>query len=237
MNTSGGPGGGDDGWTIIVPVKSLEHAKSRLGSSLSPQSRRTLVLAMAADVVLACLGTRGVSRVRVVSSDPDVADLAARLGAEFVVDPAPVADADPLNAALAVALDGVRGPAGVVTADLPELAPELLGHILDSAAQHAHSFVADHRGEGTTMVFWTDSTCRVTRFGPGSADRYRTEGNATSIPASGPAWDAASRDVDIPGDVSRLRGRRVGTATARALQGGSPPVSCRDRMGSATMVS
>lgn len=240
MNTSGGPGGEGDGWTIVVPVKSLERAKSRLGSTLSPQSRRTLVLAMAADVVSACLDTRGVDQVRVVSSDPDVAQLAARLGAEFVAEfvaePPTVADTDPLNAALTVALEGVEGPAGVVTADLPELDADLLARILESAALHAHSIVTDHRGQGTTMAFWTGRAERVCRFGTDSAERFRREGDATSISADGTAWDAASRDVDIPGDVTRLRGRRVGTATARVLQGGSSPLVCGDRAQSATMV-
>lgn len=251
MNNSGDHGYEAGGWTIVVPVKSLDRAKSRLGPSLSPDSRRTLAMAMAADVVSTCVATPGVSAVRVVSSDPEVAALATRLGAEFVVEGHGVrrvagdgdgegdGRSDPLNAALAVALDGVPGPVGVVTADLPELDSGLLGRVLRSAARHPHSIVADHQGEGTTMAFWaaTHTGDRVCRFGVDSARRFRDEGGAVAIPVTGPSWDAASRDVDVPGDLSRLRGRRVGAATSIALHHDDSALPSRpDRRESATMV-
>lgn len=264
MNTAGGRAGAGEGWTLVVPVKSLDLAKSRLSSTLSPQSRRQLVLAMATDVITACLQSPHVARVRVVSVDPHVAELATALGAESVTEPAdapgstPIAprpprtpipdgrDANPpralaadessLNSALAGALSGIPGPAGVVTADLPELDAALLTRILDSASLHTHSVVTDHRGEGTTMAFWTGPSDRVCRFGPDSAARFRTEGGAAAIPRADSGWDAASRDVDVPGDLTRLLRRRVGIATSRLLEGGTTPLACTIGAESATMV-
>ena len=78
MNAVGGRERTGDGWTIVVPVKSLDRAKSRLGSTLSPDSRRGLVVAMTTDVVTACLHSQQVGRVRIVSSDPQIAALADR---------------------------------------------------------------------------------------------------------------------------------------------------------------
>ena len=239
MSNSGDHGDGADGWTIVVPVKALDRAKSRMGPSLSPDARRALVMAMAADVVSTCVATPGVSAVRVVSPDSEVAALASRLGAEFVVEGPGDGRSDPLNSALSAALDGVRGPVGVVTADLPELDSTLLGRVLLSAARHPHSIVADHQGYGTTMAFWTSdgSGDRVCRFGVDSARRFRDEGGAVEIQVSDPSSDAASHDVDVPGDLSRLRGRRVGAATSIALHHGDSALpSCPDRRESATMV-
>ena len=72
MSTAGHGGSTADGWTIVVPVKALERAKSRLVPALTADGRRALVVAMAVDVLAACRETPGVARVRVVSADPRV---------------------------------------------------------------------------------------------------------------------------------------------------------------------
>lgn len=249
MNTAAGPGNAGDGWTIVIPVKILERAKSRLASSFSPTDRRTLVVAMATDVITACRDTPGVGHIRVVGTDPEIAQVAADLGAEFVADPtgaptrsgdhpagAHVVTEDPLNTALGRAMSGVRGPIGVVAADLPELNSRLLTGILDRASRHQHSIVADHRGHGTTMAFWTGSADRVSHFGAGSADRFRHLGDAVAIAADSTNWAAAARDVDTPEDVADLVGRRVGSATEHALRRVPTPLRARDGTESVTMV-
>lgn len=248
MSTPGGHQHEGDGWTIVVPVKALDRAKSRLSTALSSGARRELVLAMATDVLRACLSAPGVRRVRVVSPDPDVEALAGQLGVEFVRDPGGTAPApqgaphgaalsdplsDPLNAALTAALVDIAGPAAVVTADLPELLPQQLAAILTRAVAHPHSVVTDHRGIGTTMAFWTGpATSRVSRFGPGSAGRFRTDGRAVALAAPG----QASRDVDTPGDLSTLATREAGLATTRVLRGESLTLPTRPDGVSATMV-
>lgn len=249
MNTVGGPGNAGDGWTIVIPVKTLERAKGRLASALSSADRRALVVAMATDVVTACRNTPRVDRIRVVGSDPEIAQLAAELDAEFVVDPtwsptasgeappgAHIVPEDPLNTALVRAMAGVRGPVGVVAADLPELESRLLEDILASASRHQHSIVTDHRGLGTTMAFWTGTTGRVSHFGAGSAERFRHLGGAEVIAADRTKWGAATRDVDSPEDVADLAGRRVGAATGRALRRVLTSVRGRDGTESVTMV-
>lgn len=244
-----------DGWTIVVPVKALAGAKSRLAPAVNASHRRALVMAMATDVLRACLAAPGVSAVRVVSSDPDVESLTRRLGAEFVAEPSatsgPVGDDDhdhddddddasshhdTLNAALTVALRDVPGPVGVVTADLPEMTAALLGRILAAASGHPHSIVADRSGEGTTMAFWTGpATARTPRFGVGSAARHGLEGGAVLLDgAASPA--AATRDVDTPVDLADLAGRPVGAATAVVIRGEATVPDARAAGVSVTMV-
>lgn len=236
MSTPGGQRSGAGGWTVVVPVKALDRAKSRLSAALPADTRRALVLAMAEDVIRSCQTTPGVRRVLTVSPEPEVEALAARLGVDFVPEPAPRTvgpPADPLNAALATVLTDVDGPVGVVTADLPELRPDDLSAVLTRAADHPHAVVIDHRGVGTTMAFWTGpATERVSRFGPGSAYRYRVDGGA--VPLVGPG--RATRDVDIPADLTGLVSSAVGQATAAVLR--HAPGALRARPGgvSATMV-
>ena len=227
------------GWTLVVPVKALDRAKSRLADALPPVGRRELVLAMATDVLRTCAATPGVARVRVVTSDPAVGILARRLGLEVVGDPASTAGApgsDPLNAALASALHGVTGPVGVVTADLPELRPDHLAAILVAAARHPHSVVPDHHGAGTTMAFWTGPRhSRIPRFGAGSASRHLGEGGAVALRDADPSG-AAGRDVDTPEDLVGLGHRSVGRATAATLRTRSASPGPHAAGVSATMV-
>lgn len=231
-----------DGWTIVVPVKALDGAKSRLTPAVAAGDRRELVVAMATDVVRACICASGVTRVRVVSPDPEVRALAHRLGAEFIDEPTrPPGDgsrtgSDPLNAALVRAIRDVDGPVGVVTADLPELTSGHLGRILTAAAPHRHSFVADHDGTGTTMAFWTGpADGRTPRFGANSAENHRTGGGAVPLNGEG-SPGAATRDIDTPLDLAGLEGRPVGEATSAAIRGGSTAPGTPTAGVSATMV-
>jgi len=243
MSTPTGPGVTGDGWPILVPVKALPHAKTRLITALSPAGRRALVLGMASDVLVACADAPGVSLVRVITSDPDVSTLAEDLGLETVPDPRTTGTRDPLSAAVDAVVRGTAGPVGVVTADLPELRASLLGRLLGAATAHPHSTVPDHRGSGTTMAFWSGAatgpdrdSVRVSRFGPGSAARFRVDGGAVDLADLDPGG-AGRRDVDTPEDLAALTGRTVGAATAAALRVHSGTLSSPGPGVSATMVS
>ncbi len=72
-------------WTVLLPVKVLARAKSRL-AVLAGDRRRELALALAADTVAAVLACPAVARVIVVTSDPVAGPLLAALGAVVVPD-------------------------------------------------------------------------------------------------------------------------------------------------------
>src|SRR4051794_11606382 len=71
-------------WAVVVPVKRLEVAKTRL--SVHPELRRELALAMATDTVVACLRTAGVVEVVVVTDDELAGPAMRALGASVVPD-------------------------------------------------------------------------------------------------------------------------------------------------------
>ena len=73
------------GWTVLLPVKVLARAKSRL-AVLAGERRRELALALAADTVAAVLACPEVARVVVITSDPVAGPLLAELGAIIVAD-------------------------------------------------------------------------------------------------------------------------------------------------------
>ena len=82
-------------WSLVIPVKVLARAKSRL-TGLDGERRSQLALAMAADTVAAAAETDAVAAVVVVTDDPDVSGVVTALGAVVLAD-APAAG---LNEAL-----------------------------------------------------------------------------------------------------------------------------------------
>ncbi len=72
-------------WTVLLPVKVLARAKSRL-ALLAGDRRGELALALASDTVTAVLACPEVARVVVVTSDPVAGPLLAALGAIVVPD-------------------------------------------------------------------------------------------------------------------------------------------------------
>jgi 2-phospho-L-lactate/phosphoenolpyruvate guanylyltransferase len=72
-------------WTVLLPVKVLARAKSRL-AVLAGDRRGELALAFASDTVAAVARCPQVARVIVVTSDPAAGPLLAALGAIIVTD-------------------------------------------------------------------------------------------------------------------------------------------------------
>src|SRR3954462_14317190 len=119
-------------WAVVVPVKRLELAKTRL--SVDPALRRELALAMATDPVLAGRGTAGVVEVVVVTDD-EVAGPAMRSLGAIVVPDEPDAG---LNPALSYGVEVARSrhpTSGVVllSSDLPALTPQGVAPLLQRA--------------------------------------------------------------------------------------------------------
>jgi len=198
-------------WSLVVPVKVLAHAKTRLAALAGPD-RPALALAMAADTVAAALECPQVDSVIVVTSDPQAARVLAGLGAAIVPD----RPARGLNHALRLgaARAGFRWPGsgiGGLAADLPALRPAELGSALRAAARWPQAFVPDCGGSGTTLYTARPGTEFRPRFGPGSAARHRAAG---AVELTRPGLASLRRDVDEPEDLHGARELGLGTHTA-----------------------
>ncbi|MGW2545863.1 2-phospho-L-lactate guanylyltransferase, partial [Kitasatospora sp. NPDC001574] len=75
------------GWSLVLPLKQLARAKSRLAPFAGPH-RPDLALSFALDTVTAALAASEVGRVLVVTRDAEAGELLAALGA-LVVDDEP----------------------------------------------------------------------------------------------------------------------------------------------------
>jgi 2-phospho-L-lactate/phosphoenolpyruvate guanylyltransferase len=201
-------------WSVIVPVKRPEVAKTRLADLAGPR-RAALARAFAADTIAAALDCPAVAEVVVVTDDEQAARDAIDRGAVVVAD-APDAG---LNAALrhgaALAVRRRPGaPIAALSADLPALRPKELGEVLRAAAVHPASFVGDVAGIGTTLYAVTDPTRFEPRFGGRSRAAHRA-GGAVEIDQAG--IGSVRRDVDTAVDLWDAVRLGVGAQTAEQL--------------------
>jgi len=215
-------------WTLLLPVKVLARAKSRL-AVLAGDRRRELALALACDTVAAVVACPEVARVVVVTSDPVAGPLLTALGAIIVAD-----EPDDLSVSLGslggtaagAAAPGVLGELGVqdalnaalrhgaavavrrwpgtglaaLTADLPALNPAELALALRaaSAAPGRAAFVPDAAGIGTTCYAVAPGGEFRPLFGGASRARHAASGAAELVVDD---TTGLRRDVDTPDDL------------------------------------
>ena len=208
------------GWTVLIPVKRLSDAKSRLAPPPAGTTRESLALAFALDTAYAASLSGAVSRVVAVSGDPAVGRAFAGTGTD-VVDEGPRAD---LNAALRHAAALVHTgnpdvPLAALTADLPALRPGELGEALGRAAYAPRSFVPDAPGTGTVLLTALPGEDLDPRFGPGSAAAHEGSG---AVRLSG-LWPSLRRDVDTGADLAAAGYLGLGRHTLVVLLGDRRP--------------
>ncbi|WP_329207000.1 2-phospho-L-lactate guanylyltransferase [Streptomyces sp. NBC_00683] len=202
-----------ESWSLVVPLKPLARAKSRLGRAAGEELRPRFALAFAQDTVSAALSCRAVRDVVVVTDDLTAGAALAALGARVVAD-APAAG---LNAALEYGARSVlaRHPGAAVAAlnaDLPALRPEELARVLEFSAAFPRAFVTDTQGIGTTFLSAAPGVELRPAFGGPSAARHLASGAAR---ISLPGLDSVRRDVDTGEDLRVALALGVGPYTAQ----------------------
>ncbi|NRQ38575.1 2-phospho-L-lactate guanylyltransferase [Nonomuraea sp. NN258] len=201
-------------WSLVVPVKTLVAAKTRLAAATGPHRTR-LAVAVACDTVAAALSCPLVSRVVVVTADPAAAGPLAALGADVVPDP----DRG-LNTALRTGAAHARRVApgdavGALQADLPALRPAELATVLAAAAECDQSFVPDALDVGTTFYGVRPGLPFTPGFGGESRARHLAGGAKELSPAG---VDSVRRDVDTPDDLRAAVALGLGPHTAAVVR-------------------
>lgn len=174
--------------TVVVPVRSFEGAKSRLGAVLDAEERRELVTRLLRRTVDAALATTGVTEVIVVSPDPEVLELATRAGARALLQ-----QSRGLNPAIQEARDAaaLAGRLLVLPADIPGVSPAALAALLeagDVAGMPGVVLAPDRHGRGTNALLLEPPDVIDPAFGGDSRAAH--------------AWLASSADaafVEVPG--------------------------------------
>jgi 2-phospho-L-lactate guanylyltransferase len=189
----------------IIPVGTLDGAKTRLGDALDAEERRDLVEGLLARTVVAALAVDRLDDVLVASPDGDVLHRASELGARTLRQ-----RSRGLNAGLREArADVVAGGAAailVLPIDLPFVTAEAVASVaaaLEPMAQDptpAVILVPDRHGAGTNVLALRPPDAIDFAFGPSSRRAHRAAAEtagATYTELGGPL----TVDLDTPDDL------------------------------------
>lgn len=215
----GGAFGPEVRWSLIVPVKHLGLAKSRLARAAG-ELREEFALAIACDTVAAARACAATGSVFVVTEDPRAGAELARLGAVVV----PGEPGGGLNPALEHGARTARSlwpDSGVcaLSADLPALRPVELERVLTAASAHDRSFLADSPGVGTTLLAAAPGRPFEPAF-EGTSRARHLAGGARELSLAG--VESVRRDVDTPEDLTAAAALGLGPRTQALLGRLSP---------------
>lgn len=205
--------------SLIIAVKRLRDAKTRLAQVFDAGGRERVVLAMLIDTIDAARAVETLGSITIVTPDPVAITAARDLGVTAIEDPTPPGHPDPLNNALRAAAELLEGPnLAVLHSDLPSLRSAELREALHAARAHPRSFVADREGTGTSALFCFGVALNPL-FGAGSARRHRDDG---ALELTGD-WPGLRCDIDTPADLEAARLLGLGPATAAATAAAATP--------------
>ena len=188
----------------IIPVGTLEGAKTRLAGTLDAEERHDLVEGLLARTVEVALAVDLLDDVLVISPDPEVLTRAAAIGARTLRQ-----RTSGLNAGLTEArADVVAGGAEailVLPIDLPFVTAEAVVALLqpltvDSTTPAHVVLVTDRHGTGTNALGLRPPEIIDFAFGPGSRARHRAAAEAAGA-AYTEVGGALTVDLDTPEDL------------------------------------
>ena len=201
------PTGADLGRLVaVIPVRTLEGAKSRLGGVLDAEERQDLVRLLLERTIAAAGLVAQVASILVVSPDPAILELAQRSGAEPLRQRGEGLN-EGLEQAVAHAIGGGATAVLVLAADLPSVSDTSIGEIVETAAAAASVgraivvVVPDRHGRGTNAMLLSPPD--VIRFAFGTDSREAHEAAARAVDALSLEVDGPlSLDLDLPEDLT-----------------------------------
>lgn len=213
---------------VLLPVKDLVRAKTRLSGVLAPHERRALAQAMVEDVLSVLVGVPGLDGVLLVSDDPAAELMAHKYAIEVVAESA-LSCAQGLNPVVHAATDLLlgRGVSDIVVmhADLPLVqaqdVEEILAHQRDSHIDVV--LVPDLAATGTNVMAFTSVRHPAFSYGPGSCQAHQVSAVQRGLRYHLMDNHRLGLDVDKPGDLlhlyHQLQAGQRGEHSAKVLLG------------------
>jgi 2-phospho-L-lactate guanylyltransferase len=200
----------------IVPVKSFDSAKQRLGGALAAEARRSLARAMFRDVLEALRRSRRLEGIVVVTAEPAAASV-AREHAAVLHDDASAGQSAAARIGIGHAIAAGHERVLLVPGDTPLIDPGEVDALIDRTAADgvAVGIVADRHGTGTNALLLTPPDAIAPSFGPDSRARHVAAAASAGVAYRLEHVPTLAHDVDTPDDLAAL-GRALADSTAPA---------------------
>jgi len=186
---------------VIIPVKRLDNAKSRLSSLLTDDERKQFCLKMLEDVLRTVKSTKRAHETVLVSKDPTVSEIAKIFNVAYLKE-----RKTGLNRTVSEAVDWCveRGATSVLVlpADIPLVAPMDLNRIF-ALGERASMVISPSRNEkGTNALLLTPPHVSPTFYGPRSFQRHTKEASKLKISLRRYRSPRMALDIDTVEDLT-----------------------------------
>lgn len=200
----------------IVPVKTFDRAKQRLANVLSEQERRSLMLAMARDVLTCLSKCTKLTGTLIVSRATEADALAQAFNTERFTESPDANLADSLYQATRYLVDHFQAQGVmVIPADVPGIQPEELDHLLTEHDQV--TVLPDAANIGTNGLIVSPPLSIPYVFDGQSFKPHVDAAFAAGVtPRIVPAT-AFALDIDLPQDLFEVCNRAPNSQTANYL--------------------
>jgi len=179
---------------IIIPVKILDNAKSRLSSLLNDDERKQFCLKMLEDVLRTVKSTKLAHETIVVSKDPMVSENAENFGVTYLKEGKTGLN-DTVSEAVNWCIERRATSVLVLPADIPLVTSTDLKRIF-SLGENASMVISPSRnGKGTNALLLKPPDVISTFYGPSSFERHIKE--ATKLKISFRRYKSPSIALDI----------------------------------------
>jgi len=197
----------------IVPIKTFDRAKQRLANVLSEEERRSLMLAMARDVLTCLVQCNRLSGTLIVSRTPEADALAQTFGTERYAESPDTNLAGALEQATQHLIDHFDAKGVIVVpADVPGINTQEVDQILSE--HQSVTVLPDAEHIGTNGLICSPPLCMPYIFdGKSFKPHVQAAFDQGITPKIVPA-SAFSLDVDVPADLVTVSQQAPSSQTA-----------------------
>jgi 2-phospho-L-lactate guanylyltransferase len=188
---------------VIIPVKPLRLAKSRLSKVLQPEDRQEVAEAMLRHVLETVKPVKQVAGVLVISRDNHALAIAREYGAKTIQE----SGAPELNSALMRATSIVKSwrcdAMLIIPADLPLITSDDIGNIIDIGRKHENSVViaTDRNKDGTNALFIQPPGLIEYAYGDNSFHSHAVLAREAGAEVAVYEANSTLQDIDVPEDI------------------------------------
>jgi 2-phospho-L-lactate guanylyltransferase len=201
---------------VVIPVKEVIGAKSRLALAVPAHLRQGLAMAMLEDVLNAAAGARNVAGLIVVTVDEAATHLAKKYAARIITEGATSGHSGAVNTAAAIlAREGRRGFLQMPL-DIPLVSSEEISAVVAMHRQQPSFIIAPSNDElGSNGVLVSPPTAVPLSFGDDSFFPHLQAAQRCGITPQVIRLPGFSLDIDRPEDLAAFARHRSDTYTQR----------------------
>ena len=186
---------------VIIPIKPLKNAKSRLSPVLLPEQRYELAQAMFRHVLAVTTTVQRVTGVLVISRDTKALAIAREMGAKTLQEGA-MSNLNPALLRATMVVKSWRADAVLVLpADLPFINADDINAMIAHTGERSLVIATDRERDGTNALLVRPPGAIEYEYGRGSYTRHLENAERAGLRIQVYESDRMTLDIDVPGDL------------------------------------